>query len=687
MELFNQLTDQAKELNDVAELFVPIMHTILLIWTYSQHYNSPSRLVVLIREICNAIINQCRNNIDGEKIFGLIKSENAKEAHDKLTMALDVCSKFKDAYFEYKGKAKNQWKITTNALFVRLDSFSERCHDIMHLTSTIIQFNKLQKIEIGNTKGKTLTATVMQIYSEFTKACDDFMTVSYDILDIEKREFDDDFYKFRQRIKELERRLASILTQGFDDSDTIIGKFKLLDSFEGLLNRPIIQDELEKKHITLLELYKQDLKVVGNIFMEGKSLVDTSDERSPISNNLPPISGALNWTAGLLERIKEPMDKLTLLSQSIQDREEYKDVQKLYASLCKNLSEYNSMKINQWENGVEDNTESQLNKYLLYREETPLAEEGFIRVNFDPVLVRLLREVKYLLLLNIEVPERASLLYKKVNIYRTQTGNLEIIVDTYNNIVASLLPVEKPLLHDRIEKMNGALLKGITDLKWNSQTIDPFINQAMTIVVEVDELVKKMKDNVKKMEIMMQKWQKPLFERKMKPLFPDDLEQTHQSLVMPRLEDIRNHGKEIIKLMRDTQDNIKPDKKSATWLSYVDYVNGLVIEGITNGIQASMSSLSDQISIPYNRHHNLPMMFDIKVDLRDREVIFDPSIDSNSRQNGIKDILQKIIDDFISIAIQMPRLDSGQGDYLVEIKDQFALFGARQVISNHFADI
>ena len=70
------------------------------------------------------------------------------------------------------------------------------------------------------------------------------------------RAFDDDFYQFRQKIKELERRIASILTQGFDDSDTIIGKFKLLDAFDELLQRPIIQDELEKKQIVLLELYK-----------------------------------------------------------------------------------------------------------------------------------------------------------------------------------------------------------------------------------------------------------------------------------------------------------------------------------------------------------------------------------------------------------------------------------------------
>lgn len=70
------------------------------------------------------------------------------------------------------------------------------------------------------------------------------------------RAFDDDFYQFRQKIKELERRIASVLTQGFDDSDTIIGKFKLLDAFDELLQRPIIQDELEKKQIVLLELYK-----------------------------------------------------------------------------------------------------------------------------------------------------------------------------------------------------------------------------------------------------------------------------------------------------------------------------------------------------------------------------------------------------------------------------------------------
>ena len=85
-----------------------------------------------------------------------------------------------------------------------------------------------------------MSMSLQQIFVEFGKTVEDFMTVKYDIMNIEKREFDDDFFNFRKSIRELERRLASVLTQSFDDCDTIIGKFKLLDSFEGLLNRPII---------------------------------------------------------------------------------------------------------------------------------------------------------------------------------------------------------------------------------------------------------------------------------------------------------------------------------------------------------------------------------------------------------------------------------------------------------------
>lgn len=41
-------------------------------------------------------------------------------------------------------------------------------------------------------------------------------------------------------MKELEKRLASIITQSYDDLDTMHDKFKLMESFEVLLKRPVI---------------------------------------------------------------------------------------------------------------------------------------------------------------------------------------------------------------------------------------------------------------------------------------------------------------------------------------------------------------------------------------------------------------------------------------------------------------
>ena len=684
-DLFIALTDETAEFEKLPELFYPIMHTILLIWKNSTFYNTPSKLVVLIREICNAIISQVLRFINGEQIFSLIKSESTKEANDHLTKTLEVCSKFKEAYFVYREKADGEWKITTNALFVRLDAFAERCQDIIHLTSTIIQFNKLAKIEIGGTKGKTLTETVNGILREFEEIVEKFQEKEYDIMDISIKKFDDDFYIFRGKIKELERRLASTLTQGFDDSDTIQGKFNLLESFEGLLTRPIIQDELEKKHIILLELYKNDLKVVQNIFHEGKALVDKIDERAPIGDNMPPIAGSIYWTTGLYERIKGPMDKLSTLSQSIQDREEYKDIQKLYSSICKNLKEFEEQKVKSWEESVADHTDENLKKNLLTTEEE--GDQVFLAVNFDNMLVRLLREVKYLRLLNYDVPEKAQQLYNKVDIYRTQTGNLDLIVQMYNEILSTLLPVEKPLLKDKIELIDKILKPGIENLKWNDENIESFIKEAMEVITDISMLVKKMKENVRKMEKMTESWCKPLYDRRNKPMGPDDLEQTHAANIDSRLGDINNEGREINRLLKDTMDHIKPAKKSPEWRSYQDYINCVIIKGITMAIVSSIHHLSEQISINYNKHHDLQPMFDIKVCLGENQVAFEPPIRSCESENGIRDIIFRIVDGFISIASKINRVDNQQLDYLVEIKDEISIFFALSLISKNMKEM
>ena len=176
---FTKLQNNQDEFEGLVELFKPIMHLVMLVWKHSHHYNTPGRIVVLMRQICNDLIMQSQKFLPGGEIFGL----DPPEAVEKLKLLLNVLGSFKSFYFEYKGRTtrdtpQNPWKFQNSALFARLDAFLERCHDILDLTQTALQFNKLERVEVGGTKGKALSANVRQIHADFEEALEKLHQVS-----------------------------------------------------------------------------------------------------------------------------------------------------------------------------------------------------------------------------------------------------------------------------------------------------------------------------------------------------------------------------------------------------------------------------------------------------------------------------------------------------------------------------
>ena len=91
----------------------------------SRFYNTPPRLVVLIKETCNQIIARANDYINGSAVASALSSpEDISEVCKKLETTIDICGKFKEYYFEYKQKSEGKWKLTLNALFSRLDAYS-----------------------------------------------------------------------------------------------------------------------------------------------------------------------------------------------------------------------------------------------------------------------------------------------------------------------------------------------------------------------------------------------------------------------------------------------------------------------------------------------------------------------------------------------------------------------------------
>lgn len=76
-------------------------------------------------------------------------------------------------------------------------------------------------------------------------------------------------------------------TQAFDDCTTLAATFKLLESFEGLLERDAIAAELAAKHLTMVNAFADDVREVQDIFQ-------AHQEFPQLSKNSPPHSGALH---------------------------------------------------------------------------------------------------------------------------------------------------------------------------------------------------------------------------------------------------------------------------------------------------------------------------------------------------------------------------------------------------------
>jgi hypothetical protein len=72
--------------------------------------------------------------------------------------------------------------------------------------------------------------------------------------------------------------------QAFDDCTTLAATFKLLESFEGLLERDTIAAELAKKHLTMVTAFADDIKEVHELFK-------AHQEFPQLSKNSPPHSG------------------------------------------------------------------------------------------------------------------------------------------------------------------------------------------------------------------------------------------------------------------------------------------------------------------------------------------------------------------------------------------------------------
>lgn len=190
--------------------------------------------------------------------------------------------------------------------------------------------------------GKLLSQGVRDIYNDFTAAMERWQHIDYDVLDVAAApKFDADFRAFRATIRDLEHRLCHVLLAAFDDCATMAATFKLLDSFEGLLDRDRLAAALEAKHAELLAAFGDEVAAVGDMFREGAPA-------PRVPKNAARHSGAVKWVRGLVERAEAPLEKIRALSRAVTETEEARGIFAAQEALVARMREYEQEHVSAW---------------------------------------------------------------------------------------------------------------------------------------------------------------------------------------------------------------------------------------------------------------------------------------------------------------------------------------------------
>ena len=125
------------------------------------------------------------------------------------------------------------------------------------------------------------------------------------------QEFPNDYDNFKRSIADLDRRLASIVCQGFDDCSGLESIFKLIDIFGSLLERPLIKEDFDPNYPLMVTMMDDLLNEAKQIFDKHMAVKEETG-KIPIHKNMAKVSGSLKFAQELRDRISTPMNRFKM---------------------------------------------------------------------------------------------------------------------------------------------------------------------------------------------------------------------------------------------------------------------------------------------------------------------------------------------------------------------------------------
>ncbi|XP_006880447.1 PREDICTED: dynein heavy chain 11, axonemal [Elephantulus edwardii] len=675
---------QEAEFPQTRIFITPLFHTICLIWSHSTFYNTPGRIIVLLKEFCNLFIDQAIAYLSPED---LLKGE-IEESLEKVQVALRVLTTFKNSFFNYQKKLEcyftrdkelKPWDFQSHLVFCRFDKFLDRLMKIEDIFDTILEFEKLERLEFGGTKGAILDEQVYKMSEEFVELCQVFKQSTYDPSDYSNMEFEDDYIVFKSKILDFDRRLGAILCEGFFNCNGLEASFKLLTVFGNFLEKPVVMEIFSPHYGTLVHMFSAELDMCKHLYNEHMRQIEHGD--AFLHKNMPFASGNIKWAKEVLERLQTFWSSFESLHYLFLEIPDDGLLYQKFVEMTTLLDQFENLVYNEWKSNVDEICEFNLNQPLI----KPSATDGLLKVNFDPKLVAVLREVKYLLRLKkSDIPDSALAIFKKRNIILKYIGSLELLVQGYNKLKQTLLEVEYPLIEGELREVDDQLKEATTFLTWQDDCWD-YIEKVKRTVTELEWRVQQTQSNIKVIQQMMRGWAEctllPRREHRKETYFTLE---DKGDLFAKKYKLIQEDGYKIQNLVEENRKLFKADPALDIWKIYVEFIDDIVVEGF---FQAIMHDLDFFLTNTVNQLKPAPF-FQVQMILMPPEIVFKPSLEREAG-DGFYDLVEEMLCSSFRMSAQMQRVASHLeiANYQTDMDNMLGLAEARQEIMNRVADV
>ncbi|XP_047223322.1 dynein axonemal heavy chain 17-like isoform X4 [Girardinichthys multiradiatus] len=594
-----------------------VMEEVYLLWMRSEFYCWPSRMLVLLQEICNLFIHLSRKFLPGQKVIQVLMSEPGPVLGE-IRLVIHTLQTLKLAYTQMQTQLELQnqatpsrsWTFPSHLVFIHLDTFLRRLLSIQGAHFITVRFYQLDQTILSGVNGTLLTDVVREAYQDF---------------------------------------LVQVRVLSGCNCDPTDPEDQLVKMFWFFLDRLLVQDQLPSYLNQLVEQVLTDLDQTELEFYSER------EEPERFFRFHPAAAARLCWNRQLRRRAEEALRSFRTIQNLCGGLALSHLVLKRFKKIVDLLQDFRTSVRSDWSWELESECGVILNHSLIQ-----ITHPDHLEVACRYQLEALLQELRYVTREgHVELrPHTVHLLSCRDDI--TQKYHcLKQIVVCYNQVVGGAMEVELHLIQEHLQELEQILCE-LQRKTWISEGVQQQSQQVLIVHFNIREA----RSNMDAMRRIAHGWAEL-----------DLLQRSEDSLLESKVKDqtcrnIKTDGEQLLRLTQVNRSLYKADESSQAWKRYLDYIDDRVQDGLLQLLIRALHFLTDNMSpqvhthldvMPENKATCGPALFSVTLQLQETGSVFEPTIDG-----GLINVIKTIIRDIYGAASLIPRISlSRHGNYQV----------------------